>query len=292
VDYNYDKKNCKVAKTLDELNIQLITKGLLNNNRLNAKRLILNNGYFRLKGYFRYFQKSNKFISNTDYIDIIKIYELDSELRNLILKAVEIFEIAFRSRLSYYFSIYLNPYCYLDKNIYNSSSPKNINFRNDIIAEIKKWISISKESCILYYKRKNLQIPIWVVMEVLPFNTISKMFGLLDNFNCKREITNSFGITKRNKDFKQILKSLVILRNICAHHGRLWNRRLLTYPSFSKHINDKQNIYDKNSMMAVLLLLIDSVNNIKENKLLSKQIIKLIKSNKNFEQGIFKPKTL
>jgi abortive infection bacteriophage resistance protein len=283
----------KESKRLNELSNLLKNRGLKNRNNLDLDDVIFSNGYFRLNGYLRYFEslegKNKIFTCDTDLFDIVKIYELDSELRSLILKAEEIFEIAFRARFSYFFSVFFDPYSYLIKSIYKLSKNKNKSFAEELVREIKKWISVSKEPCILFYKRKKVRIPIWVVIEILPFNTISKMFGLLDNFNCNKAITRSFNITNHNNDFAQIVKTFVILRNICAHHGRLWNRKLQTYPSLPKQFEKEAIEYSRESIMGVLVLLTEAIRIIKRNTLLPDSIFELINSDLRFKAGICKP---
>jgi abortive infection bacteriophage resistance protein len=80
-------------------------------------------------------------------------------------------------------------------------------------------------------------------LEVSSIGLLSKMFSNLKKEKCKDEITTHFGL----KDVDVLtnwMHCFSVVRNICAHHGRIWNRRLpkITIPRKTKYtfIADKQ----------------------------------------------------
>ena len=70
-------------------------------------------------------------------------------------------------------------------------------------------------------------MPLWMAAEVMTFGNMLTFFRML-KMRDKKAIARDFGI---NADtFETWLKSLNFVRNVCAHHGRLWNRHLAIAP--------------------------------------------------------------
>ena len=67
--------------------------------------------------------------------------------------------------------------------------------------------------------------PSWMTLEVVSMGTLSKLFSALDSNNSSsRTIAKDLGLYKV-EILKNWLHALSSLRNTCAHHSRLWNRR-------------------------------------------------------------------
>jgi abortive infection bacteriophage resistance protein len=63
-------------------------------------------------------------------------------------------------------------------------------------------------------------------MEVLSLGAVSKMYRLLSDQSTRHEVARSFGYP--NPRFAEsVFHSLTVLRNVCAHHARLWHRTSL-----------------------------------------------------------------
>ena len=70
--------------------------------------------------------------------------------------------------------------------------------------------------------------PAWMCLELLTIGELSHLYrGLKDNADKKR-IADYFGV--HHTVFTSWLHSLTYVRNICAHHSRLWNRDLAIEP--------------------------------------------------------------
>lgn len=70
--------------------------------------------------------------------------------------------------------------------------------------------------------------PSWMVLEVSSFGTLSRLYSYLTPGRDKRDIANYFGLPE--VVFTSWLHSIVYLRNICAHHARLWNKEMQIQP--------------------------------------------------------------
>jgi len=65
--------------------------------------------------------------------------------------------------------------------------------------------------------------PIWMVCECLSFGTWSLMYSNLVDKADRKLVSDHFGVDVHL--FLKWLTSLNQVRNICAHHGRFWNRQ-------------------------------------------------------------------
>ena len=93
----------------------------------------------------------------------------------------------------------------------------------------------SREVFIGHYKKKyhgSKYFPIWIVTEVISFGALSQLFAGLRAYD-QKEISKHFKAP--HIVFKSWLHNLVYVRNICAHHARLWNRSLAIKPKIPKN---------------------------------------------------------
>jgi abortive infection bacteriophage resistance protein len=93
----------------------------------------------------------------------------------------------------------------------------------------------SKETFIQHFKSKydeQERPPAWMMFEALSFGQISLMCLNLNDYAVRNAIALHFGFPgTRRQIFESWLQSIVYVRNICAHHSRLWNRILTVKPS-------------------------------------------------------------
>lgn len=185
--------------------------------------------YYRLSAYFLPFQhpknseNKNKFLPNTTFEDIIKLYYFDTELRKIIFEAIEVIEIYLRTQIAYYHSKSYDAFGYLD--IKNLRENKQTEF-NELHQDILKEKERSKEVFIRHFrnKYKTNELPIWTVVEIISFGSLSKLFMILQEKEQNEVISCMGGINK--VVFFKWFKALSSVRNACAHHSRLWNKTL------------------------------------------------------------------
>lgn len=72
------------------------------------------------------------------------------------------------------------------------------------------------------------RMPIWALTEILELGHVSRLHGGLRN-DIATEIAQAFGVpTKRL--MQSWVASLNYVRNVAAHHARLYNRKLVSAP--------------------------------------------------------------
>lgn len=185
--------------------------------------------YYRLSAYFLPFQypknseNKNKFLPKTTFEDIIKLYYFDTELRKIIFEAIEVIEIYLRTQIAYYHSKSYDAFGYLDISTLRANKQTEFDELNqDILKEKER----SKEVFIKHFrdKYKTNDLPIWTVVEIISFGSLSKLFMILQDKEQNEVISCMGGINK--VVFFKWFKALSSVRNACAHHSRLWNKTL------------------------------------------------------------------
>ncbi len=225
----YPKKVISYDKQLDLLK----ERGLIIENPDAAKDFLKNISYFRLQGFWWEFQidkENHKFKDGTTFERIIELYTFDRKFRLILFDALERIEIALRTKMVYYPSIELNQWWFEDRNIFFSKE-----FHEDSLKEIDKELSRTKEVFIKSHYKKygdEHRPPAYKTLEVISFGCLSKLYS-----NLKNEITAKDRIAKElnlpNHNFlRSWLQTFNIVRNIIAHHSRIWNRNIDFPPKF------------------------------------------------------------
>lgn len=241
---NQENNYKKEFKTFDE-QLEILKQrklNILNDNYALSKLQRIN--YYRLSAYFLPFQhpknSENKdiFLEETKFEDIIQLYYFDCELRKIIFEAIESIEIYFRTQITYYHSLKYEPFGYLNKENFETSSE----FFEKVLLSLKNETRRSEEIFIKHFKDryKTTDLPIWGVVEVISFGTLSKIYSILKTQEQKKVISKLKGIN--NNVFKNWLHCLSVIRNICAHHSRIWNKTLGVKFEIPRKLEEFKNI--------------------------------------------------
>jgi abortive infection bacteriophage resistance protein len=205
--------------------------------------------YYRLSAYFHPFYESKDiFRAGTTFEDIIQLYYFDKEFRNLIFYAIEKIEIYIRTQTSFAISKKHGVFGYTDRRIFHNS-----NKHQEILQSIKKEIGRSKEPFVneFFSKYRDNYLPTWAMVEIISFNTLSKIFA-----NLKEEYREAIleEIDIKPYVFQRWLHSLTYIRNICAHHSRLWNKVLAIEPMKPKNQKFFKTLNNKKIFFVVMML--------------------------------------
>ena len=220
----------KPTLTIDEQISLLKGRNLIINDNKKAKLTLSTINYYRLSAYLYPYRiidnPDQKFISNISLEDILKLYSFDRKLRLLVFDAIERIEIAFRTQFVLEMSLKYHPFWYFDENLF---------YENDIFKVILKGFEDeylrSKEVFIAHYKNKYDDPklpPSWMSIELFTLGKLSKHYSNLKYLADKKMIAKYFQIDY--SVFESWIHSISYIRNICAHHNRLWNRVLAIKP--------------------------------------------------------------
>ncbi len=86
-----------------------------------------------------------------------------------------------------------------------------------------------------FKSRYDGRLPIWVATEILQFGQLVKLYQFAP-YESRVEIASDVGA--RADEYSSWLKSLNIVRNVAAHHSRLWNRSIGLKPKLSQRRDD------------------------------------------------------
>jgi abortive infection bacteriophage resistance protein len=256
------RKYCKPAIPIKDQIDKLEKRGLKFKYITDAEKILSNISYYRLRAYTYPFQDNinpdHPFKQEITFEEIIKLYEFDSKLRLIIFEATEYIEVALRTQIVYQMSIKNGSHWHTNPVFYRDS----LGFANHLTS-LQGEIDRSKEDFISHYQKNYNDPPFppaWMSLEVVSMGLLSKMFKNLKFGEEKKAILSHFGLKKID-----ILENWMLcfstLRNICAHHSRVWNRRLTqinvpndTIDIFLKNKNPQPNkLYMTLSCMVYML---------------------------------------
>ncbi len=234
--------------------------------------------YYKLSGYFYIYQDktTNQFDSDTDFRDIINLYNFDQELRKILLGYLHIIEISLASQISNHFcNRFQTSTPYLDNNIFYSDDKSKF---DEFLCSVKRKINISKHhEFIKHNLNKYKNLPLWVLMEILDFGNLFYIYGGLPK-DIALDIAKTYNVD--NIEYlASILESLRILRNKSAHNNRVYNSS--NYPSMylSKNAN---TILNRNLSLYFMPRKVFFIMTV------MKYILDIIKPNNNFKYEIDK----
>lgn len=222
----YTKPHATVRERIDHLK----SKGLIVSNAAAASKKIDEIGYERLRIYFLSRRDRSAigkpFVKGTTHKDIIKLYECDAKLRHICFQGVGKFEILFRNQLSETLSSKFGGHPYSEVEAF-----KSVNERNEQFHNILYVFNCSKDERAKHYRQTYTSPtlpPIWILKEFFTFGAAARFYSGLSGA-IRSDISKSFGVLSLDV-FDSWVRSFVDLRNICAHHDRLFNRGFQKQP--------------------------------------------------------------
>ncbi len=215
----------------------LLARGMQGDRATMMSRLAVVN-YYRLSGYWHPFRNPGEdtFRPNTTFEAVWQRYAFDRHLRLLVMDAVERIEVAVRTRLSYSLAHQSgDPFAYAtDPAAMPGLSADN---RLRFLEALNEQAAHSKETFADHFRKKygdqHAYMPVWMAAEVMTFGNMLTLFRGVHP-DIRREVAAVFGV--HDVVLGSWLLALNTVRNICAHHGRLWNRVLGTKPMIPRKV--------------------------------------------------------
>ena len=201
--------------------------GIADDNK--ALHLLEHLSYYRLSGYWfpmlKMPKSSHTFKPGSTFENAFKIYLFDRDLKRLITNELEKVEIAVRAKMIYIMAMrhgafwFTNPALFVDPVWHNST-----------LKILAKEYNRSDEDFIKKFKNdySDPYPPCWMSLEIASFGTLSNFYSNLNPGFDKRDIAEYFGVDETT--FQSWLHSMTYVRNVCAHHSRLWNKKLRIAP--------------------------------------------------------------
>ncbi|QHO73609.1 hypothetical protein ACH79_14075 [Bradyrhizobium sp. CCBAU 051011] len=267
----------KPAMGLHELATRMAERGLTFDDWAGAHEHLEHIGYYRLTGYLHQFKTGDEsFLPGTTFESVHDRYIFDRKLRPLIIEAVEKIEIAARVSISDSLALKHGPHWYLNRGLFGTPSwfYSKDRARFDLadwharfVDDLRRQIEQSHQSFIKHYYKTYADPdmpPCWMVFEIISFGSVSSCLKFLKSPEVK-ETCRKFALN--HQVLSSWLHSMSYVRNLCAHHSRLWNHQMTIKPIVPAdrraQFNGSQNerIYASLLTMQILLQRIWTNNN-------------------------------
>lgn len=218
----------KPATTYAEQVAKLQQRGMLITDPDKAAFYLQHLNYYRLAAYWLPFEAdhgTHAFQPGSRFDDVLNLYIFDRELRLLVLDAIERIEVSVRSQWAYQMAHRHGAHAHLDPAL--SRDWKNwVSDSHQLMGEVER----SKENFIEHLTQtySDALPPLWAVCEIMSLGLLSRQYKNLKPMATRRAVASQYGLDQQV--FESWLHHLTFVRNVCAHHNRLWNREFTITP--------------------------------------------------------------
>jgi abortive infection bacteriophage resistance protein len=256
-------KFSKPPLTVDQQLDQLVRRGMGIADRSVASHYLQHISYYRLRAYWLPNEipaasGDHAFAAGTQLETVLDLYSFDRKLRLLVMDGIERVEVSLRTRWAHVLSLRYGPHGYLEPKLFRKQSEYT-----KCLAKLREEVTRSHETFVRHYRETYSEPglpPFWCISELLTFGQLSLWFQNLASGADRAEIAKPYGLDE------QIIKSfahhLTYVRNVCAHHSRLWNREMTvgmkvpTRPDWlgaAFNVEKPKRIYNTLVMLAYML---------------------------------------
>ena len=222
----------KPALSIPDQAQRLLDRGMICIDRNHLEHYLSHIGYYRLSAYWLPFEypstngdsRNHQFLPDTTFEEVLDLYVFDRKLRLLVIEAIERIEVAARTRWASAMSLQHGSHAHMNADLF-----KNPWQHASDIARISNDLKDSNETFVVHYRGKYKAPylpPIWAVVETMTLGALSRWIASTGDNQVKREVAKTLGMPTI-EILEQVLHALTPVRNICAHHARLWNRRFI-----------------------------------------------------------------
>ena len=215
----------KSALDTPDLLAILKQRGLVISDESAALATLSTVSYFRLASFLRPLEAdkhTHQLRQGSTLEQVLALYEFDTSLRDLVFSGTRKIEIALRTRMNHRFSLKHKPFWFSNVDLANDG-----HLFAENLSSVDRELRRSKEEFIkehfVRYTKPTFP-PAWKTLETVSFGTLSKLYGNFSRKADKKQVAEDFGVPQ-HEFMISWLESLTSLRNFCAHHSRIWNRR-------------------------------------------------------------------
>ena len=237
-------KYTKQSLTYEQQADLVLSRGLAADRQLLIERLQAV-GYYRLSAYWHPFkQPDDSFAPGTTLNTVWQRYTFDRQLRLMVMDAIERVEVALRSALVNGLTLRFGPFAHLDPRAFPGINPDD---HRRLLDDLRDGAQRSSD-----YP----DLPLWAAAEIMTFGNMFTLFRITGK-HTQVGLARSYGVT--GKVLFSWLLTLNYVRNLCAHHARLWNRELALKPLIPDAKHDPrwygESLVGNNRIFAILTIL-------------------------------------
>lgn len=215
----------KPYRTYAEQVAILRSRGMQIDDEADAMQLLDRVGYYTLSGYTYPFRlkmpdgtRSSAFRPGTSIRQIESLWGFDGRLRVATFASLQHVETYLRALLAYHLGA-------IDPMVHARRDLLAVDARVDYPRwkrDLDKRIADSREEFIIHHRdNRDGVVPIWVAVDVLDWGGLSHLFAMAP-LEVRHRVSAGFGVSA--PELKSWMRALNVVRNICAHHGRFFNR--------------------------------------------------------------------
>lgn len=223
----------KKFTTINEQIEILRSRGLTIIDEEKAKEFLERNNYYRVSGYSLTLRSHDVFYPSTNFQNLIDIYEFDHGMRHILLRYIEIIEVTVKSIYAHEFTRIHGPVGYRDSSFFSDIErySKIFNKADEQVKNRRLHEAFLKH----YLDDLNQEVPFWAYVELLTISDISNLYSISESV-IKDEVAKKMGMTMKDGSvfLGKFMHSMTIIRNLCAHGSRLYNRLFEQKPSLNK----------------------------------------------------------
>lgn len=234
----------KLPLSIAEQAKRLLERGLLFDDSQRVEKYLSNIGYYRLSAYWHSFElpsidgnsRNHLFRPNTTFDQVLDLYIYDRKLRLLVMEAIERIEVAVRTRWATALALRHGSHAHMRPELF-----KNPWQHAGDLGKIAAELGESSETFITHYRKQYKEPflpPIWAIVETMSLGTLSRWFKNTSDTEAKKEVFTALNMPTIEV-LEQVFHALTPVRNVCAHHGRLWNRRFAMSLPVIKRIRER-----------------------------------------------------
>ena len=269
--------------------IQLLRgRGMLMADVNRTERVLEHINYYRLRAYWLPFETTrlidpesaeHAFAPNTQFDEVVGLYVFDRQLRVLLMEAIERVEIAIRTHWSQTLAQRYGSHAYLQADIF-----QNQRIQESCLKSLDEELERSKETFVQHYRSKYSEPtrpPIWATCELLTLGQLSKWLNNVKLRSDRQAMAQHFGLDE--VVVCAFAHHLTHVRNLCAHHCRVWNRKLtltMTLPKRPDALAKQFNAYEQRRIYNSLVMLAWCIRVISPESTWSLRLRELLKTRK------------
>lgn len=219
----------KKALNIDNQIQLLARRGVIFDNIPKAEEILLDVGYYRLGFYAFPFERTfpeinnrtHEYVPGTTFRSIYDLYLFDTQLRRLLLNALDRIEVNLRSRITYLVSNWYpdSPTWFVDRAIMQSAFVQSFHK--------KVYSTLLENPVIKRHHDKYINdryAPAWKTLEFMTLGNLTALYQAIKDTDVKKNIANEYGCSL--KVFINYLETIRVIRNKCAHGSCLYNMEL------------------------------------------------------------------
>lgn len=201
----------------------LAERGLEMGDQRKARQHLEHINYHRLLPYWEGFlEEDGRFRAGSTFEAVLRRYTFDRKLRLLMLDAAERLEVSVRSRWSNQMALHHGPLCLGDHELFQDQRA-----HARALESLVHFYMGSQDEFVIRFRQRYARAdapPIWICSEMLSLGQLAHWLG---NLREPRDLHNvCFNYELDAESFLSFLTHLTEVRNLSAHHSRLWNRKL------------------------------------------------------------------